>query len=53
MDRRAWWAIAHGVREELDMTECLTLSLATRLAWECPWGSLPTGDRLGNRPWRP
>ena len=45
--------LTHGVREELDMTERLTLSLATCLAWECLWGSLPTGDRLGKRPWRP
>ena len=34
MGRRAWQATAHGVRKESDTTEQLTLSLATRLAWE-------------------
>ena len=28
MDRGAWWAAVHGLAEELDTTECLTLSLS-------------------------
>ena len=28
MDRRAWWATVHGVTEELDTAEWLTLSLS-------------------------
>ena len=33
MDRGAWWATAHGVSEELDMTEILNSNKETGFLW--------------------
>ena len=52
MDVEAWWATAHGVMKESDMTERLTLSLSRYLGTHSRAGVPNLQDLMpGDRRW--